>query len=167
MEQTKKIFLSLFILLLNYNFANAKKLNKKSYITTIAKNNKKFNLNQLINEFFRDNKKIFTDEDLDKFYPKIYHEINTNNPNLYIILEKSKYDINKAKIRFSINERKKTLWVFSSEESLINATSKTANKNPNFTIMPISEVMQFCDKFGIEKIIIDELIPLHKTKNGD
>ena len=159
MDKIKKIFLSLFILLLNYNFANAKKLN-----TTIEKNNKNSNLNQLINEFFRDNQKIFTNEDLDKFYPKIYHEINTNNPNLYIILEKSKDEFNKARIRFSINEGKKTLWVFSSEESLINATSKTANKNLNFTIMPIYEIMQLCDEVGIEKIIIDELLPLHGTK---
>ena len=40
----------------------------------------KSNLNQLINKFYEDNNKIFTDEDLDKLFPKIYHEINTNNP---------------------------------------------------------------------------------------
>ena len=59
----------------------------------------------------------------------------------------------------------KTLWVFSSKEALINASSKTANKNPDFTVTPISEIMQFCDEVGIEKMIIDELLPLHRAKN--
>ena len=119
----------------------------------------------MITELFEDNQKVFTDEDLDKFPPKIYHEINTNNPKLYIILEQSKDDINKVGIGFNIHEGNKTLWVFSSKEALINASSKTANKNPDFTIMPISEVMQFCDEVGIEKMIIDELLPLHRAKS--
>ena len=65
------------------------------------------NLNQLINKFYEDNNKIFTDEDLDKFFPKIYHEINTNNPKLYIILKKSKDAVSEARIGFNIHEGKK------------------------------------------------------------
>ena len=55
--------------------------------------------------------------------------------------------------------------MFSSKEALINASSKTANKNPDFTVTPISEIMQFCDEVGIEKMTIDELLPLHRAKN--
>jgi hypothetical protein len=163
MGKIKKFFLSLIILLLfSCNFANAKTIKKKTYKITSSNKSK---LNQLITEFYEDNNKIFTDEDLDKFFPKIYHEINTNNPKLYIILEQLKDDINKAGIGFNIHEGKKTLWVFSSKEALINASSKTANKNPDFTVTPISEIMQFCDEVGIEKMIIDELLPLHRAKN--
>ena len=162
MGKIKKIFLSLIILLFSCNFANAKKINKKTYKITSSNKSK---LNQLITEFFKDNQKVFTDEDLDKFYPKIHHDINTNNPDLYIILEKLKDAISKARIGFNIHEGKKTLWVFSSKEALIDASSKTANKNPDFTVMPISEIMQFCDEVGIEKMIIDELLPLHRAES--
>ena len=78
MGKIKKIFLSLIILLSIYNFANAKKIKKRPKLTYSMN---KSNLNQLINKFYEDNNKIFTDEDLDKLFPKIYHEINTNNHN--------------------------------------------------------------------------------------